>query len=218
MGDSNPVIGMDEPLKRKRSIRGKSARPGSISVGIALVVGSGLELHPDPALRRAKRESLATAQVFSAATSRPWPGDATAVLQAIRAIARVPGLVHAEVEDSGETLPRSGGRPARMATSISMSKAILPPRSSEEPNRADLGAGHRGRAPVGRLVLVSDTSDLFGRFGGVVLAAAVGSALAVVIGLVIPCALQRSITRPLVTLAETMAEIERNHDYPPASR
>jgi response regulator RpfG family c-di-GMP phosphodiesterase len=70
-----------------------------------------------------------------------------------------------------------------------------------------------GGREVGRLTLVSDTSDLFGRFVGVLAAAAVGSALAVVIGLLISVRLQRSITRPLVSLAETMTRIERNHDY-----
>jgi len=66
---------------------------------------------------------------------------------------------------------------------------------------------------VGRLTLVSDTSDLFARLRDVLLTALAGAVLAALIGLLISIRLQRSITGPLVSLTRTMTEIQRSHDY-----
>lgn len=209
---------MREPLKARRSIRGKLARLVLISVGIALGIAAALDVYQES--RRyilVKRETLlATAQVFSAATSKAVATrDTAAVIQAIRAIARVPGLVHAEVEDSnGATLTEIGGA-VRLNGDLDLDeRGTASPLDLLRSGTVKIAVPViEAGQPVGRLVLVSETSDLFARFGSVLLTATIGSALAVAIGLLISFRLQRSITRPLVSLTETMAAVERDHDY-----
>jgi HAMP domain-containing protein len=209
---------MPDNPKPRTSIRGKLNRLVLLSIGTALGIAACLSLWQETnRYIVAKREGLvAAAQVFSAATSKfVAAGDAEAVVQALRAIARVPGLVHAEVDgQDGRILADMGGA-IRLAGDLDLDEAsrgsalsLLTSRSVQ----VSVPVVDGGRE-VGRLTLVSDTSDLFGRFIGVLTAAAVGSALAVVIGLAISMRLQRSITRPLVSLAETMTRIEKNHDY-----
>ena len=202
----------------RRSIRGKLVRLVLVSVGISLGGAATLDVfHESRRYVLTKRETLlATAQVFSAATSKAVATrDTAAVMQAIRAVARVPGLVHAEVEDStGETLAQIGDA-VRLSGDLDLdgSDAVSPmDLLSSRTVQISVPVVEAGR-PVGRLVLVSETSDLMDRFVSVLLTAAAGSALAVMIGLVISLRLQRSITRPLVSLTQTMARIEQSHDY-----
>ncbi len=204
--------------KPRRSIRGKLARLVLISVGLGLGVAAGLDLYQEA--RRyilAKRETLlATAQVFGAATSKAVAArDPDAVLQAIRAIARVPGLVHAEVEDvTGESLAQIGGA-VRLHGDLDLneSSAVSPLDLLRSATVQVAVPVIEAGQPVGRIVLVSETGDLFARFRDTLMTAAIGSALAIAIGLLISLRLQRAITRPLAALTETMARIERNHDY-----
>jgi two-component system sensor histidine kinase BarA len=164
-----------------------------------------------------KREQLlATAQVFGAASARAVSAeDAAAVLLAIRAIARVPGVAYAEVED------RRGAVLADLGTAVRLEgDADITVDDGGAPLRLLASRTVRVSVPVldggetvGRLTLVSDTSDLFDRFRQVIATAALGAALAGAIGLIVSIRLQRSITRPLVALTEAMARIQRSHDY-----
>ena len=77
----------------RRTIGGKLNRLVLLSVAIALVFGAGLSCWGEAKrFLRSKREVMvATAQVFaSAASSSVAAGDETAVLRAIRGVARVP--------------------------------------------------------------------------------------------------------------------------------
>lgn len=205
-------------LQPRRSLRGKLARLVVTSIGISLGIAATLDAFEES--RRyilAKRETLlATAHVFSAATSKNVAArDTAAVLQAIRAVARVPGLVHAEVQDrAGETLAQIGSA-VRLTGELDLDEnGTVSPLDLLRSRTVQISVPViEAGEPVGRLVLVSETSDLLDRFGSVLLTAAVGSAFAIAIGLLISLRLQRSITRPLVALTDTMATIKRNHDY-----
>jgi HD-GYP domain-containing protein (c-di-GMP phosphodiesterase class II) len=70
-----------------------------------------------------------------------------------------------------------------------------------------------GGRNVGRIVLVSDISDFATGLISVLLTAAAGSAIALAVGLLLAFRLQRSITRPLITLADAMAKTTRDQEY-----
>jgi HAMP domain-containing protein len=152
----------------------------------------------------------------SAAASTPIARkDTQAILRAIRAISRVRGVVYAEVLDlNGEGLAHIG-RAVRLSGDVDLSEAgegstlaVLKSRTIQV-SVPVIEEGER----VGRLLLVSDTSDLYDRFGAVLLIALLGSGLAVGVGLATSFRLQRSITHPLSTLRKAMTTIEQTHDY-----
>ena len=93
---------MDHTLSYRRSINFKLGRLVLIAVGIGLALVAGLGVwHETGRYTASKREALlAAAQVFGAASSRALAnGDVNAVLQAMRAVGKVPGVVFAMVED-----------------------------------------------------------------------------------------------------------------------
>lgn len=205
-------------MKNPRSIRGKLGRLVLISVGLALAVVAALGLWAEA--RRyilVKRDTLvATAQVFSSASAKAVASrDNAAIIEAIRAMGRVPGLLYAEVEDTGgATLAQIGGT-VRLAGDLELDETgkasplhLLASRTVQ----ISVPVIDGGRT-IGRLVLVSETSDLFARLESVLVTAGIGFVLAVTIGLLTSLRLQRSITQPLVLLERTMADIERSHDY-----
>lgn len=205
-------------MRAPRSIRGKLARLVLVSVGLALGVTTLFGLWQET--RRyasTKRETLlSTAEVFAAAVSKAVADqDGARALQAIRAIGRVPRLVYAEIEDrSGASLAQMGSA-VRLAGDVDLG-------GSEQPTPLRLLASRTvqvsapviesGR-PVGRIVLVSETSGFYDGLISVLLTAGAGSALAVAIGLLLSFRLQRSITRPLIALADTMAKTTRQGSY-----
>ena len=205
-------------LRQPRTIRAKLRRLVIVSIGIALLVNSVLGLgHEARRYLDLKREGLlATAQAFSAASAPAVAsGDQQAVFRAIRAIARVPGLVYAEVQDeSGAIIYQLGGA-VRLSGDLDLTEqeggSILHLLSSRTV-QVSVPTVDQGRT-VGRLILVSDIEGLSERFGNMLLLAALGSSLAVAIGLAISLRLQRSITEPLTELGQAMARIERTHDY-----
>src|SRR5215203_3155805 len=93
---------MDHTLSYRRSINFKLGRLVLIAAGIGLALVAGLGVwHETGRYTASKREALlAAAQVFGAASSRALAaGDVNAVLQAMRAVGKVPGVVFAMVED-----------------------------------------------------------------------------------------------------------------------
>jgi putative two-component system response regulator len=212
------LCSMGESLAPRRSIRGKLYRMVLRSVGVALGIAALLSLWQETGRYIiSKRETLiATAQIFGAASSKAVAArDAGTVLEAIRAVGRVPGLSHAAVEDAkGETLAQIGAA-VRLAGDFELDETragswfdLL----TSQTVQVAVPVIEAGQT-VGRIVIVSDTSDLFERFQSVLLTAITGSVLAALIGLLISSRLQRSITQPLVSLTRTMATIERSHDY-----
>jgi response regulator RpfG family c-di-GMP phosphodiesterase len=205
-------------LKPARTIRAKLKRLVLLSVGTALLIVACLGvLQESSRYIESKHETLlATAQVFSAAASTAVARkDTAAVLRAIRAIARIPGVVYAEVVDLDAEVVAQIGRAVRLSGDLDLSERreasafeILKSRTIQ----VSVPVIEEGKH-VGRLLLVSDTTDIYARFGAVLLIGLLGAALAVGVGLAISFRLQRSITRPLSTLGEAMAKVEETHDY-----
>lgn len=206
--------------RQRPSIRRKLDRLVLVSVGVALVIVCALNVwsEADRYLVSRRETLFATGQVFGAAMSKAVAAsDSTAVLQGLRAIGRVPGLVSAEVRDRrGESLAMLGSA-ARLGGDVDFDDSgggsLLGLLTSGTVQMAVpvIDGGVR----VGQLVLVGDTRELAGRFVGVLEVAVAGSALALCLGLVLSSRLQRSITRPLAALATAMAGVERTGAYVP---
>jgi signal transduction histidine kinase/CheY-like chemotaxis protein len=209
---------MDQTLSYRRSINFKLGRLVVIAVGIGLSLVAGLDVwHESARYTAAKRDSLlAAAKVFAAASSKALAeGDVAGVLQPMRAVGDVPGVVFARVEDRDGAHVADIGAAVRLDGDLSLDEGaeislwrLLASRTVEVSTPV-VNAG----VVVGRFVVVSDTNDLFARFRGLILTSIVGAALAMAVGLMISIRLQRSITSPLVALTRTMTAIRKSHDY-----
>ncbi len=209
-------------MKPRRSIRAKLDRLVVLSVGIALLVAGGLNLWSEAhRYLAAKREALlATAHVFGAATSKAVAaGDGAAVTQALRAVARVPGLVRAEVRDRAGAPLAEIGSTVRLGGDLDIDEtgggSLLGLLTSRTVSLS-VPVIDGGEA-VGRLALVGDMGDLLGRFGDVLVSALAGSVVALALGLLLSHRLQRAITRPLVRLADAMQDVGRTAAYVPVA-
>ena len=202
---------MDHTLSYRRSINFKLGRLVLIAVGIGLALVAGLGVwHETGRYTASKREALlAAAQVFGAASSRALAnGDVNAVLQAMRAVGKVPGVVFAMVEDRTGAPVADLGSAVRLEGDLNLDagqEVSLWRLLSSRTVQVSIPVVDAGE-PVGRFIVVSDTNDLFGRFRDLLLTSVTGAALAMAIGLMISFRLQRSITAPLVAVRES-------HDY-----
>ncbi|MFL5122892.1 MAG: ATP-binding protein [Microvirga sp.] len=209
---------MDHTLSYRRSINFKLGRLVLIAVGIGLALVAGLGVwHETGRYTASKREALlAAAQVFGAASSRALAnGDVNAVLQAMRAVGKVPGVVFAMVEDRTGAPVADLGSAVRLEGDLNLDagqEVSLWRLLSSRTVQVSIPVVDAGE-PVGRFIVVSDTNDLFGRFRDLLLTSVTGAALAMAIGLMISFRLQRSITAPLVALTRTMAAVRESHDY-----
>ncbi|MFL4973086.1 MAG: histidine kinase dimerization/phospho-acceptor domain-containing protein, partial [Microvirga sp.] len=209
---------MDHTLSYRRSINFKLGRLVLIAVGIGLALVAGLGVwHETGRYTASKREALlAAAQVFGAASSRALAnGDVNAVLQAMRAVGKVPGVVFAMVEDRTGAPIADLGSAVRLEGDLNLDagqEVSLWRLLSSRTVQVSIPVVDAGE-PVGRFIVVSDTNDLFGRFRDLLLTSVTGAALAMAIGLMISFRLQRSITAPLVALTRTMAAVRESHDY-----
>ncbi|HJW79831.1 MAG TPA: histidine kinase dimerization/phospho-acceptor domain-containing protein, partial [Beijerinckiaceae bacterium] len=209
---------MDHTLSYRRSINFKLGRLVLIAVGIGLALVAGLGVwHETGRYTASKREALlAAAQVFGAASSRALAnGDVNAVLQAMRAVGKVPGVVFAMVEDRTGAPIADLGSAVRLEGDLNLDagqEVSLWRLLSSRTVQVSIPVVDAGE-PGGRFIVVSDTNDLFGRFRDLLLTSVTGAALAMAIGLMISFRLQRSITAPLVALTRTMAAVRESHDY-----
>jgi signal transduction histidine kinase/CheY-like chemotaxis protein/HPt (histidine-containing phosphotransfer) domain-containing protein len=190
-----------------------------IAVAAAMLAATGLSLWQETKrYTEAKQESLrAVAHVFASATaSATASGDQVGALHAIRAIGRVPNILHARIEtlagarlavlgfasqlDSDLRVDTGGPEPSAWKVLNSKSLQVAVP---------IVNAGE----PVGRFIVVGDTSDLIPQLFENLRYKAIGGALALVVGLVVAARFQRGITSPLRSLTEAMARIRESHDY-----
>ena len=209
---------MDTPLSFRRSINFKLGRLVVIAVGIglALVAGLGLWQETDRYVETKRERLLAVANVFAAASSKALAaGDANAVLQGMRAMARMPGIAYATVEDRDGRAVADLGSAVRLEGDLNLDEEADIPlwrlltSHTIQVSTPVIEAGE----VVGRFTVVSDTGDLFARFREMLLISISGAALAMAIGLMISLRLQRSITSPLVALSRAMMGIRQSHDY-----
>lgn len=156
-----------------------------------------------------EQEIRAAAIIFASAVADPLnKQDNTRVLHALRAIGKIPHLEFARVlNDKNEPVAEIGGA------------AIL----DEDPETSILFRSNlvvkepviKGGKPIGQVLIVADTSELWGRILktlGVNIAAAF---IAAIFGIAVALGLQRRITAPLQRLTDTMREVRRTNDFSP---
>jgi two-component system sensor histidine kinase BarA len=208
-------------MRLRGSISAKLTSLVLISVGLALLVGTGLGLWQE--LQRyafEKREALlAEAGILASATSQAARAhDTPAALQALRAVGRMPGVLFASLTDAKGRPVASLGEAIRLSDEVHLDHAT----ELDVPLLLQLLSGRTvavsvpvvsASERVGTLNLISDTRDLFSRFRQFVWTNLIGAGLTIVLGLALSIRLQRSITRPLADLTRTMSGIQATHDY-----
>lgn len=188
------------------------------ALGTALLFASIISMwyEADRFLRTRQDTMLATAHVFGAAVSAAAARqDGPGVGQALRGIARIPGLLHAEVAaPDGRSLATIGST-VRLVSDVDLGDlsgnvslwSILLADTLEVTTPVVDG----GRV-VGRLTLVAE-NDLRDQIWAVLGFNLAGALFALVPGLFLARRLQASITRPLHQLAGAMDDVARTGDY-----
>ena len=162
-------------------------------------------------------ELVAIAEVFSSATASAVKEDnATSAYEALRAIGRLPGILHARV------VRRDGGTLALMGSAAQLdSDARLDGKNrrisiwhalTSQTFEVAVPIVHAGQ-PIGELVVIGDTSDLFSSLLTTLAGILVAAAVALGICLLVASKLQKKITLPLRILSRFMARIWSSHDY-----
>src|SRR5438270_6083223 len=159
-------------MRLRRSISTKLTSLVLISVGLALLVGTGLGLWQE--LQRyalEKREALlAEAGILASATSQAArTHDTPAALQTLRAVGRMPGVLFANLTDAEGRPVASLGEAIRLSDEVHLDHAT----ELDVPLLLQLLSGRTvavsvpvvsASERVGTLNLISDTRDLFSRF------------------------------------------------------
>jgi signal transduction histidine kinase/CheY-like chemotaxis protein len=209
-------------VPRARSIRAKLALLIAASLAAAvflsLIVSSYRELSRFAEAKRAEIE--ATAQVLAAVVADAVAeSNRSLALQALDSIGRIPAVNFAEIRDA------TGGLLAEAGTGVVLTSGGMA--ETDRPSFWSMLLGRsyfvtadvvRGGRKIGQLNLLVDTSDLLVRFRQAAAAAVVSAAAAILVGLVIAARLQRSITRPLGELAETMNRVRATSDFSQRAR
>lgn len=164
------------------------------------------------------RALFGSAHVFASASARATAArDAVAAYDAMKAIRHIPDVTYARIEDSrGRALATMGG-----ATQLDSDLRLQGEKSEPTSLRALLSSRSievsvpivNAGAKVGRFVLVSDTRDLVDQLLASLRGAAIGSGVALVVGLFVATRLQRGLTYPLRELSKAIARIRHSHNY-----
>ena len=217
-GQERPIV-LQRPV---RSLRRKLDRLVLLSVGIALAAAGLLNVWSEAdRYLTAKRDTLlATARAVGAANSRGVAArDTASVLQGLRAIAQIPDLSRAEVQDREGVVLAELGDSIRLTGDLDIgdggSGSLLGLLSGRTVRVA--APVRDGGEDVGTVVLIGDTADFAGRFWRGLAIAAGGSAAALALGLVLSHRLQRSITRPIESLSAAMEGVERTGRHAPVT-
>ncbi|MCA0406002.1 MAG: response regulator [Proteobacteria bacterium] len=166
----------------------------------------------------AKRDALfSTAQVIAAAAARATSeGDVSGAYQVIRAMGRIEGLVFAGLERADGTPLADVGATEQLASDLVLESPQAP---------LDLLALLRSRTiaaqvpvvfggvQVGSIRLMADTRDLPGRIRAAIMTTLMGGLIALALAMLVVIRMQGAITRPLITLTQTMSRVRQEHDY-----
>ncbi|KAB1074407.1 hybrid sensor histidine kinase/response regulator [Methylobacterium planeticum] len=201
-----------------RSLARRLGRAVVAAVLIALSVGTGLsvwnELDRYAADKRAALHALAT--VFASASAKAAAArDPLPVEAALRAIAGQPNLVYAALVLPDGSLLAEQGLGLRLSDDVDLDRR-------EGVSALDLALTRTvrlsvpvisGAREVGRVTVIAETADLSASLLRVLGNAAVAASLALLVGLLVSWRLQKTLTRPLIALTETMNAVRANHDY-----
>ena len=207
------------PISRPaRTISTKLTRLVVASVGssIATVIALSLWQEIDH-YGAARRDSLfAAASAFAASSSSALrAGDYASATRAISGVGRATGLSYALIENAAGARVAESGAAVRLTgdLELSLNEPINPWALLTSRTIGVSAPIIEGGETLGRIRLVGDTSDLQMRLLSVVCTVGLGGLLALLLGLAISFRLQRSITRPLKSLSETMTRIRTSHEY-----
>ena len=206
-------------LTGRQSIKGRLHRLVIASVGLALLCSGILSVwHSATTYLTDKRESLlATANIIAgSASSAVAAHDTVLIKNSLRSIGRLPTVAYARIDDVEGQMLAEVGAAARLDSDAALGDpqdenslyTLLKTRQVQVSAPIIYGGN-----PVGRVVLISKTTDLPARFLGVLVISLSGALFAVGVGVFIAHRLQRSITRPLGLLADEMGRIAQTQDY-----
>jgi two-component system sensor histidine kinase BarA len=188
------------------------------SVGTAVILIAGVSAWRDgrrDATMRADQLSSTAAVVASLTAEPAWKHDTAGAFAAVRSIGLMRGVVYARVEDASGRLLAETGSGARLVGDARLGKdsgtglwSIL--HSSTIQAVAPIVYARR---PVGRVVLVGDAGNGFGRLLTSLLISLIAAIVAGAVGLAISWRLQKAISDPIVTLTTAMGAVRLRHDY-----
>ncbi|MFN3859439.1 MAG: EAL domain-containing protein [Caulobacter sp.] len=204
--------------RRRGSIRTRLAILVVASVGVAVMLVTAVM-----ALREARREAELQARQFeaSAAVIASLSGEAAAnrsasgAYRALRSINLMPGVTYGRIETSDGRMLAETGSGARLTRDASVgADGGVSTLSLLRSTTVEVSAPVvHGRKPVGRVVLLGETSGAAGRLIGALGVSALAGLAAILLGLFVAFRMQRRITAPILALRDTMAEVRATHDY-----
>ena len=203
----------------RRSISRKLSLLVLGAVGVAVFILAAVSIWQETALYAAtKRQSLLAAAELIASAAGPATAakNGTAILEAIRAIGRIPNLAHARViGPTGVVLASiGGGVQLDQDPRLDIGRDEIPTINILFSHTIEVRVPiiHAGEN-IGKLILVSNTGDLLEKLIHTLQIIAVGAVAALLIALAVARQLQKSITGPIHRLIDIVSRIRRDHDY-----
>jgi diguanylate cyclase (GGDEF)-like protein len=161
-----------------------------------------------------KRDAIeGTAYVFaSAVADHVESGQVHDIRTVLRSVDRVPGVISASVYDGKGGLIATLGQRAILKTRAVSSDPGFWEMMTAATIPVSVGIVKSGQ-PVGTLVLITDISDLRGRFFKTLAVVLAASLIAAAVGVLLSVPLQRRITQPIRKLTSSMMQIKENREY-----
>lgn len=156
----------------------------------------------------AKRAEIeATAYVLASAVADAVAvKDRMGVLKALRAIARIPSFKYARVDDV------NGRRVAEIGAAVSLEESADLPILLLSTLETSVPVVKQGR-PIGTVTVLVNTKELRQRLIDSSITGLLAALLSAVLGIAVTFRMQDRITRPLRKLTETMANIQKTHNF-----
>ena len=210
---------MTERSRVSNSINRKLARLVVASVASACLLMSGFgfwqELSSYSSAKKGELRAASSAFAAAAATA-VVERDRRSALQALRGITALPDYTYASVRDVNNVIIAEVGSGARLSRDLMI--------VDDKENVSPLALFLDGVSPidepvfdnghtVGRVQLVSGTSEVRTRLLSVAVSALAGAGLALLLGLAISLKMQRTMTMPLLRLTGVMASIRDSQTY-----
>ena len=220
MGGSTDAKSKRNPVRRRRTLRGKLSFLVVSSVGVAVALVASVSAWRDGQRDAAMQidRLRATATVMSSLSAEAAAkGDRARGFEVIRSIARMPGVFYASIEQAdGRALVQTGSG-ARLTTDVSLDAEShdRPSLASQLQSRTvQVSAPIRsGGRVVGHLVLVSRTEGVLGRLASSLEVSLFAAAAALLVGLMVAWRMQRAITTPVLALTRSMDQVQQGHDF-----
>ena len=220
MGGSTDATSKRNPVRRRRTLRGKLSFLVVSSVGVAVALVAGVSAWRDGQRDAAMQidRLRATATVMSSLSAEAAAaGDRVRGFEVIRSIARMPGVFYASIERADGRVLVQTGSGARLTSDVSLyaDGRDRPSLASQLQSRTvEVSAPIRaGTRVVGRLVLVSRTEGVLDRLTSSLEVSLFAAAAALLVGLMVAWRMQRSITTPVLALTRSMDQVQKDHDF-----